>query len=452
MAAEEMTEDKITATPTKRLFINILTKDISVKDCILDLIDNSVDSYIWNGIEDKREIRLNISKEQFEISDTCGGIDRDFLKKDVFRFGADIERNKPTLGIYGIGMKRALLKLGRTILMETDDEQNYCRILWNVDEWSKKSDEDWDIPLEYGNSRLTSDGKGYTKIVVNDLSESVKNKFDLDYFINGVREAIHLTYTFFILKDNIDFYVNNATKIEPYPVKIRSDDHQYQPVRVKDSFKGVDFEIICFIDPHERRTTKELGKRGWNIFCNKRLILAEDTTKTTGWSGEKSELPKFHPIYNEFRGIVFIDSDNPSKLPLNTQKTGLDTDTPIYDYIKNKMILTARPLVDHLSYKYDEDKATLDDIENKMQETEIKGAAEVEKSDIEVKYLTLDEVEVGSVFRAPPKPKIVMSTIKYKKPKKLVLKVREYLGLRTFEEVGENTFDYFVDLEGIEDE
>ncbi len=50
MATEEMTKDKIMATPTKRLFIEILTKDISVKDCILDLIDNSVDSYIWNEI------------------------------------------------------------------------------------------------------------------------------------------------------------------------------------------------------------------------------------------------------------------------------------------------------------------------------------------------------------------------------------------------------------------
>jgi hypothetical protein len=196
-----------------------------------------------------------------------------------------------------------------------------------------------------------------------------------------------------------------------------------------------------------------LGKRGWNVFCNKRLILAEDTTETTGWSGQ-SELPNFHPIYNEFRGIVFIDSDDPSKLPLNTRKTGLDTDTPIYDYIRNKMILTARPLVDHLSNKYDEDKATLDDIENKIQETEIKGKTEVERSDIKVKYLSLDEVSVGSVFRAPskPKPTIRMSNIKYKKPKKLVEKVKKYLGVRTNEEVGEETFDRFIDLEEIEDE
>jgi len=46
MATEEMKEDKIEAIPTKRLFIDILTRDISVRACILDLIDNSVDAYI----------------------------------------------------------------------------------------------------------------------------------------------------------------------------------------------------------------------------------------------------------------------------------------------------------------------------------------------------------------------------------------------------------------------
>jgi hypothetical protein len=170
---------------------------------------------------------------------------------------------------------------------------------------------------------------------------------------------------------------------------------------------------------------------------------------TTGWSGSKEELPKYHPIYNDFRGIVFIQSEDPSKLPLNTSKTGLDIETSIYDYIRNKMIRTARPLIDFLSDKYNEDKTTLDEIDNKIQKKETKTGEEVKG-----KYLRLDEVAVGSVFKAPekPKPKIRMSFIKYNKPKKLVEKVKKYLGVRTNEEVGEETFDYFVDLEGIEDE
>jgi hypothetical protein len=190
MATEGMVQDKIEAIPTKRLFIDILTKDISVKDGILDLIDNSVDAYIWNEIPDRREIRLNISKDQFEIFDNCGGIDHQFLKTEVFRFGAEIERNKPTLGIYGIGMKRAILKMGKTLLMETDDGKNYCKIHWDIDEWVKS--EAWAIQFEYGDSGLPNNGKGYTKIIVKDLYESVENKFDMDHFINEIKKAIHM--------------------------------------------------------------------------------------------------------------------------------------------------------------------------------------------------------------------------------------------------------------------
>ena len=448
MAAEEMKTDKIATTPTKRLFIDILTKDISVKDCILDLIDNSVDSYIWNEIPERREIRLDISKEKFEIFDTCGGINRDFLKTEVFRFGADIERYKPTLGIYGIGMKRAMLKLGKTIAMETDDKQNYCKILWNVDEWSDS--DDWDIPFEYGDSRLTSDEKGYTKIIVKDLYEAIKNKFDLDSFINEIETSIRLTYTFFIEKNDIDFYVNSTAVTEPYLGSVRV---QYDPTKVKDSYNGVKFEIICFIDPHEgQRIKKEPGKRGWNVFCNKRLILAEDTTEITGWSGERAELSKYHPIYNEFRGLVFIQSEDPSKLPLNTSKTGLDIDSPTYEYIRNKMIQTAKPFITYLSQKYNEDKTTLDEIDNKVQNREI--GIEEEDSVIQVRNLRLDEIDERSMFKVPekPKPTIKMTRITYKKPKKMVDKVKKYLEVRTNEEVGEETFDYFVDLEEIEDE
>jgi len=442
--------DEIDARPTKRLFIDILTRDISVKACILDLIDNSVDSYIRNEIKDRRKIKLSISKDEFAISDNCGGIEYNFLKTTVFRFGADIlERDKPTLGIYGIGMKRAILKIGRKILMETDDGNNYCKIDLGVNEWSESND--WKIPFEYEDSRLPPGEKPYTNIVVTDLYDSIKKKFDLDSFINSIKEAIHITYTFFIT-NNIDFYLNDDVKIEPFVIEARSDD-LYKPTKSRDSFKGIDFEITCFIDPKKGRATRELGKRGWNVFCNKRLILAEDTTNITGWSGAREDLPNYHPIYNEFRGIVFIDSKDPSKLPLNTQKTGLDTETPVYDYIRNKMIKTARPLVDYLSRKYDEEKDTLDEIEETVQVTEKEGETGEEEKTAEVNYVPLDKIEAGSEFKAPEKqkPKIKMTTINYKRPKKLVKKVKQTLGAKSNKEVGEKTFDYCVDLEEIED-
>jgi hypothetical protein len=449
MTTEHGKYDVINATPTKRLFIKILTRDISVKACILDLIDNSVDAYIRNEITDRREIRLNISKDEFEILDNCGGIEYNFLKNTVFRFGADIKRDKPTLGIYGIGMKRAILKMGKKILMETDDGKSFSKIYLDVNEWNKS--DNWEIPFEhFENSRLSSGEKPYTKIVVTDLYDNIKDKFNLTSFINSIKEAIHITYAFFIT-EHIDFYLNNDIKIPPFVIKARSDE-LYKPSKYQGHFEDVDFEIICFIDPKEGRTTKELGKRGWNIFFNKRLILAEDTTGITGWSGAP-DLPKYHPIYNAFRGTVFISSEDPSKLPLNTSKTGLDTETSTYDYIRNKMIKTSRPLIDYLSRKYNEEKYTLDEIEEKVVAEEESKTVEKEES-VEANYVPLDEIEVGSEFKAPEeqKPKIKMSNIYYKRPEKLVKKVKQNLKADSLKEVGEKTFDYYVDLEEIENE
>ena len=79
----------------------------------------------------------------------------------------------------------------------------------------------------------------------------------------------------------------------------------------------------------------------------------------------------------------------------------------------------------------------------------------VEKEEaVEAHYVPLDEIEVGSEFKAPEKqkPKIKMSNIHYKRPEKLVKKVKQNLKAYSLKEVGEKTFDYYVDLEEIENE
>ena len=81
-----MTE-KVSFRPTKRLFIDVLTRDISIRDCILDLLDNSVDSYTRHKISETRDVHLKFGEDSFEIMDTCGGVSKQDLKNEVFRFG-----------------------------------------------------------------------------------------------------------------------------------------------------------------------------------------------------------------------------------------------------------------------------------------------------------------------------------------------------------------------------
>ncbi len=304
------------------------------------------------------------------------------------------------------------------------------------------------IPFSSSDSQLAAETNRHTKIKVTDLYDHIQEKFSLDSFINIIKQSIHITYAYFI-STGIDFYVNEE-KIEPHKIEVRVDEN-YKPTKIKDSHDGVDIEITCYIVPKEARTPKEPGQRGWNVFFNKRLILVDDTTSTTGWTGEKGELPKYHNIYNEFRGIVFVQSEDPSRLSLNTQKTGVDQETPIYNYIRNLMIKTARPLIDYLSRKYDEEKENLDSIEEKMKKTEVEGE---EKENTGTKLLPLEAIEVGSVFKAPARsePSIKMANISYKKPEKLVKKLKGYLKVSANKDVGEKTFDYFIDLEGIKDD
>ena len=65
--------------PTKKLFIDVLTRDISIRDCIFDLLDNAVDSYTRNRPSETRQVQVNFNSEHFEIIDHCGGIRKNQL-------------------------------------------------------------------------------------------------------------------------------------------------------------------------------------------------------------------------------------------------------------------------------------------------------------------------------------------------------------------------------------
>lgn len=81
----------------------MFTRDLSLEDCVLDLIDNSIDglvrtrgidiagSLLNGGVKSTRpnagslpRIEVSYSDKEFKIEDTCGGIDRKDALNDVF--------------------------------------------------------------------------------------------------------------------------------------------------------------------------------------------------------------------------------------------------------------------------------------------------------------------------------------------------------------------------------
>jgi hypothetical protein len=111
------------ANPEKRFFISLITRDISLIDAILDLIDNAIDALVrTTGIDPYRDFILRLgkplpgilgkisiafSKNEFKIQDNCGGITFKSASQDVFRFGHPDPEKRISLSVFGIGMKRA---------------------------------------------------------------------------------------------------------------------------------------------------------------------------------------------------------------------------------------------------------------------------------------------------------------------------------------------------------
>jgi len=85
------------AYPSKTFFVDMLTRDIELKDAILDLLDNCVDGILREQKHkapknpklpyDGYWAKLEVSPKFFSIEDNCGGISKDIAEKSAFRLG-----------------------------------------------------------------------------------------------------------------------------------------------------------------------------------------------------------------------------------------------------------------------------------------------------------------------------------------------------------------------------
>lgn len=439
-------QDFVNFHPSKRLFVEIITQDINVHDSLLDLIDNSVDSFIRRGFSERKEIKIQISEREIKIEDNCGGLDKDVLINKVFRIGtkAFADDELETIGYYGIGLKRSIFKLGKSIIFETDDKVNYSRLNLDVDQWIK-DEEEWKVPLSETKESKSTGRQGFTKITIAPLKEEIRNIIT-DIFINNLKESVALYYTK-VIEDHLDIFINGE-KITPFDLEITESD-EFIPANHIEEYEGVKIQITSWVEPKTKyRQEFKRGYRGWNVFMNKRLIIDDDISASTGWNGKL--LPKFHSIYNQFRGVVQMDCKNVSKLPINTKKNDFNYEHTMYHYVINKMVETSRPVINYLSRKYDEQQELIDNTEKDI-ENIISADSEQSSSLSTMKLWDFKEIQSFST-KTSKKPSISTVTINYKKPKKQVDILKKFLGVTSNRDVGIKSFEYVYESEGFEDE
>jgi len=345
-------EHVVKAEPTKAFFVHTITRDIKIEDCILDLVDNSLDgarnllgspvASLGSRVDfSKFEITINFSEGGFEILDNCGGITLDDAINYAFTFGrrTDDTPDAYSIGIYGIGMKRAVFKLGNDItIRSTRPEQKKksreepFAVVIDVEKWLGSTA--WDFDLE---SAEALDEPG-VKIEVNDLNTEIAATFADPTFETSLRELLGRDYSRFIshgliirvngkLVRAFEFNILQSNKIKPY--------------RATFTLKNVKVEIISGMaappsesaDPDEE--FKKEDRSGWYVLCNDRLVLAADKSIATGWGFNGKQ--RWHPQYRGFMGIIMFSAESADDLPLTTTKRNVDPDRQIYKAALAKM-------------------------------------------------------------------------------------------------------------------
>lgn len=351
---------KIKAFPAKRFFVEMLTRDIELADSILDLLDNCLDGVLRKNnftpeqtfgksdVYKGYHAHIEFDENGFKITDNCGGIPGKLAENYAFRLGRPSEREAedlPTIGVYGIGMKRAIFKMGTSakILSKTDNEQFSVNI---SPEWME-NDDDWALELERSNVDLKETG---VSINIINLRKDIKASLTKDRGFEADLINIIANHYSLIIKKGFEVVINgtivkpNSTNLIFDESSIKDNTDGIAPYVYKNESNGVSIKVaVGFYRnlPSEEeeenllsgRSTTE--KAGWTIICNDRVVLHADKSKLTGWG--EAGLPQYHTQFIGIAGVVIFTSSNAELLPITTTKRGVDGNSELYLSTKDFM-------------------------------------------------------------------------------------------------------------------
>ena len=396
------------ANPTKAFFVRMITRDITLEDSILDLIDNSVDGACKNegsrptGLAQKLnltkyKISITANENKFIISDNCGGMSLEDARHYAFSFGRKDGNptDKYSIGVYGIGMKRAVFKLGREIYIKstTLGEKNRkmgFEVPINVNKWMAISDGLWNFNI----IKSDPDPKKGVVISVSKLTSATKNAFGNPTFFEQLHRTIARDYSLH-LNRGLTIEVNGK-KIEGWNIAFKSGG-EFKPVRFdyvdKIDGKPVTVEIIGGMTdvPPDSNEPSENEKKsnayGWYVICNGRVVLAADKTEISGWGSPK--WPKWHPQYAGFVGLIVFSAKDAIDLPLTTTKRSVDRASGAFRRAKPRLREISRGWIDYTNRRKSKNQGSPEDIK------------EVKKLEAAAKLISVYQVKKQKILMLP---------------------------------------------------
>ena len=438
----------INASPTKDFFISILGRDITLIDSVKDLVDNCVDgarrirpNNDYTGLS----VSIEISPSHFLIVDNCGGIPVEIARDYAFRFGrpANAPTTDGSIGQFGVGMKRALFKIGDQFEIKSKSATSSFSLTVDVNLWKKRFDEKgrevWELEFDEVNEQETNPSSDLgTTLQVTRLHPTIATEFGTAVFTNrlaaGLQEAHEQS-----MERGLEIEVNDIQLHHRMATLLSSP--EIKSLRISKTFpadpnNGLSANVQLTI--YAGVSDSDFGSSGWHVICNGRQILKSDKTSLTGWDTATEEVttPKAHNQFARFRGFAVFESVDAKALPWNTSKSGIDVESRVFQWAKSEMVSALRQVIDFL---------------NKL-DAEIGSESVRLKSALNRAVPTkLSAIQESSVFRFPSEdePQSTPKTLRmtFERPTDEVEFAREFFGVTSAKRAAERAFEYFIERE-----
>jgi len=451
----------VIASPVKSFFVSMLTRDIKLGDAVLDLLDNCVDGILRSGKKgggrpyEGFRAEIGFARDSFSISDNCGGIPWR-LHDYAFRMGRALDRAPDApgaVGVYGIGMKRAIFKMGKDCLISTRNGKDQYEV--EIPEaWLEKEFE-WNLSVREAKGALAEDG---TTIVVRNLYPGIAKQFGEDgmAFKTELEDMVSTHYAYIIDK-GLEVKIN-GDPVEPRAARIRfekpvsKEAPVVRPYIFRTGMDGTEvFLVVGFtrgipsqseiLDQQESVKYSSVDA-GWTVLCNDRAVVYCDRSELTGWG--EAGVPRYHTQFIAISGIVEFRSEDPRGLPTTTTKRGIDASAPVYLQVKNKMREGMRIFTDFTNKWKTREEEARDYIKRgaPLSLDEIKAQAGGLPFKPTRKYFPGGE-QYRPVLPLPPMLEPTKRRICFTKDVSKIRNVGEYLGDSDMEpsDVGEKCFD-----------
>lgn len=306
------------AIPSKRLFLSIIA-DYDLNRSICELVDNGLDVWVRTGRASPISIKITLDEAQQRIcvEDNAGGLPKAELSYIVGPGQTGSAPTDETIGIFGVGTKRAVVALAQDIRIATRHGKSKAHQVDFDDKWLE--DESWVLPL------YEVDGVAPSTTVV-DL-QRLRMPVDKEV-IELLRDHLSATYARFLQNDAVAIELN-GDPLEPTFFDNWAYPPGYEPRRYNGTVRAEDgrevrVEAIAGLSDESSPAT---GEYGVYFYCNERLVARALKTFDVGFMKGYAGLP--HPKVSLAKVLVSLNGDARS-MPWNSSKSDISTKHEVF--------------------------------------------------------------------------------------------------------------------------